>query len=78
MEQRYNEYETYTIAASLYEGGWRAEDRDWIIEEYGFTEENADLICKKLRDFTTWEAAEWVQDIWETAERLQDMWEAEE
>ena len=63
MEQRYKEHEVDTIASALYDGGWRAEDRDWMIEEYGFTEENADLICKTLRDFSAWEAAEWLRDI---------------
>lgn len=58
MERRYNEHEADTIASALYDGGWRAEDRDWMIEEYGFTEENADLICKTLRDFAAWEAEE--------------------
>lgn len=33
-------------ASSLYDGGWRAEDRDWLIDEYELTEEEADAICK--------------------------------
>lgn len=37
-------------AASLYNGGWRAEDRDQLIEEYNLTEEEADEICKELAD----------------------------
>ena len=37
-------------AASLYDGGWRAEDRDQLISEYGLTEEEADEICKELTD----------------------------
>ena len=32
-------------AASLYDGGWRAEDRDQLIDEYQLTEEEADEIC---------------------------------
>lgn len=37
-------------AASLYDGGWRAEDRDQLIEEYDLTAEEADEICKGLRE----------------------------
>ena len=37
-------------AASLYDGGWRAEDRDQLIEEYNLTEEEADEICRELAD----------------------------
>ena len=29
-------------AASLYDGGWRAEDRDQLISEYDLTAEEAD------------------------------------
>ena len=35
-------------AASLYDGGWRAEDRDQMIDEYGLTADEADDICKEL------------------------------
>ena len=35
-------------AASLYDGGWRTEDRDRLIDEYNLTEEEADDICKEL------------------------------
>lgn len=58
MEQNFTDYEIDNIAAALYDGGWRAEDRDWIMEEYGFTEEIADLIYNTLRDFAMWEAWE--------------------
>jgi len=37
-------------AASLYDGGWRAEDRDQLIEEYNLTADEADEICKELAD----------------------------
>lgn len=37
-------------AASLYDGGWRAEDRDQLIDEYNLTEEEADDICKGLAE----------------------------
>lgn len=35
-------------AAALYDGGWRAEDREELIEEYELTEEEADEICELL------------------------------
>ena len=35
-------------AASLYDGGWRAEDRDQLIDEYNMTADEADDICKEL------------------------------
>lgn len=38
-------------AAALYDGGWRAEDRDDLIEEYRLTEEEATTICKNLAEF---------------------------
>ena len=37
-------------AASLYDGGWRAEDRDQMIDEYGLTADEADELCKELAD----------------------------
>ena len=37
-------------AAFLYDGGWRAEDRDQMIDEYGLTADEADEICKELAD----------------------------
>ncbi len=38
-------------AASLYDGGWRAEDRELLIAEYDLTEEEADAICEKLSEY---------------------------
>lgn len=35
-------------AASLYDGGWRSEDRDDLIDEYDLTEDEADAICAEL------------------------------
>ena len=37
-------------AASLYDGGWRAEDRDQLISEYDLTAEEADEICRGLAE----------------------------
>lgn len=38
-------------AANLYDGGWRAEDRNDLIEEYGITEDYADDICELLAEY---------------------------
>lgn len=39
----------WTSAAALYDGGWRAEDRDELVAEYNLSEEEADAICEDLR-----------------------------
>lgn len=39
----------HDTAGSLYAGGWRSEDRDEIILCYDLTEEEADLICERLK-----------------------------
>ena len=38
-------------AAALYDGGWKAEDKDQLIEEYKLTEEEADKICEFLEKY---------------------------
>jgi hypothetical protein len=40
-----------SIAAALYDGGWRATDREWLIAEYELDVDEADAICEKLRDY---------------------------
>lgn len=42
-------------ASSLYAGGWRAADRDEIMEEYSLSAAEADKIAKELAEI---EAAE--------------------
>jgi hypothetical protein len=39
------------IAASLYDGGWRAADREQMIEYYTLTEDEADDICELLKEY---------------------------
>ena len=39
----------WASAAALYDGGWRAEDRDELVAEYDLSEEEADAICEDLR-----------------------------
>ena len=34
-----------TVAANLYDGGWRACDRLELVAEYGFSESELDFIC---------------------------------
>ena len=43
-------YELKKIAFSLFDGGWRAEDREELISEYDLTEEEADEICEILSE----------------------------
>lgn len=38
-------------AAALYDGGWRAEDKEELIAEYQITEEEAAKICEILAEF---------------------------
>lgn len=44
------EIEIQDDAISLYDGGWRAEDRDQMIEEYSMTPERADKIVEWLEE----------------------------
>lgn len=37
-------------AAALYEGGWRAEDKEELMSEHELTEEEAAQLCKALAD----------------------------
>lgn len=39
----------YDTADNLYAGGWRAEDREALIAEHDLSEEEADLICNRLK-----------------------------
>ena len=38
-------------AAALYDGGWRAEDREELIDEYDLDETEVDEICNLLSIF---------------------------
>lgn len=40
-----------TSAAYLYDGGWRKEDKEQLIAEYGLSEEDAQKICEFLAEF---------------------------
>ena len=41
----------YNSAAALYDGGWRAEDKEQLIKEYDLTEEEVERICYFLYEF---------------------------
>lgn len=38
-------------AAALYDGGWRSNDREELIAEYQLSEDEADAICEKLKEY---------------------------
>ena len=42
--------EAMDTACNLYDGGWRAGDKDLLISEYGISNEDADLICEALEE----------------------------
>lgn len=46
------------IAANLYDGGWRAADREQMIEYYTLTEDEADAICELLVEYENAEKEE--------------------
>ena len=50
--------DAWGAAASLFDGGWRDEDREELISEYDLTEEEAYEICKLLDDFSKKTTAE--------------------
>lgn len=43
-------YDPYLSAGPLYDGGWRAEDREQLISEYGLSEDEVDVICALLSE----------------------------
>ena len=43
--------EIQTSAAYLYDCGWRKEDKEQLVVEYGLSEEDAQKICAELAEF---------------------------
>lgn len=39
-----------TSAAFLYDGGWRAKDKEQLIDEYDLTEEEAEKLVQELEN----------------------------
>ena len=44
-------YELESSAAALYDGGWRAKDKEDLMQEYGIDEDKADAICELLKGY---------------------------
>lgn len=38
-------------AAAMYDGGWRAEDRDELQEYYDLSDHDVDIICQKMAEY---------------------------
>lgn len=45
------EFDVTSIAAALYDGGWRAGDYDQFVSEYHLTPEQAEAICETLASY---------------------------
>ena len=45
-----NRYKLETSAAYLFDGGWRARDKEWLKDEYKFTDEELDVVVKTLKE----------------------------
>lgn len=45
-----NQVTTSYASAMLYDGGWRASDKDELMEEYGLTDEEAETLCNELAE----------------------------
>ena len=43
--------DTERSSAALYDGGWRAGDREELMKEYELTEDEATIICVYLRTY---------------------------
>lgn len=42
--------EDQSVAAALFDGGWRKEDGEQLMHEYGLTDEQTAVICELLAD----------------------------
>ena len=49
----------HSVVASLYDGGWRAEDYDQLMSEYDFTPDEADAVCAGLAEMDEQDEGEW-------------------
>lgn len=43
-------YELQQTAFTLYDGDWRAEDREQLMSEYGFSADEVKIVCEVLAD----------------------------
>lgn len=65
------------MADALYTGGWRAEDRADLLEEYDLTEEDVDVICELLAEYAVLNASDewtkrWAETLFEVGWRAED------
>lgn len=47
----------YDDACALFDGGWRSSDRDQLVDEYGFTDDEVDLVVHFLQELENDEIA---------------------
>jgi phage/plasmid-associated DNA primase len=59
--------DTQMSAAALYDGGWRASDRDQLQAEYQLTDQETDELCKALAAMTQSELVSKYQDYIDAA-----------
>lgn len=50
----YTDEET-TEAAALYDGGWREEDAEDLVSEYGMNRDHAERLCEIMKYYDIWE-----------------------
>lgn len=48
---KHQPHEIQDAASALYDGGWRASDKEMLMEEHGMDEEYADQICRELESY---------------------------
>lgn len=53
-----NREEQREAALSLYDGGWRANDRDELIANYNLSTAEADIICDRLAEIDRWDSGD--------------------
>lgn len=61
-------------ATSLWDGGWRVEDKNEMKKEYTFTDEELEIVCEKMKEIGSeidWKMTEEIGDH-DTIGRLKD------
>ena len=46
---KYTRSEAIEAASSLYDGGWRVDDKEELMKEHELSAEDAEIICDELR-----------------------------
>ena len=47
----HNESDIQSMAAALYDGGWRSDDREWLQEEYNLSYDESEAIVRCLAEY---------------------------